>query len=242
MPLGRPACGASHCRAILIAAAACLILAAPALAADGIEYGARPARDEGRPTSGRFELSVGPGSSTSDAVEVLNFTSAPASFDIYAADAVPTSSGGLAPAARSAARTGPATWIVVREETVEVPPRSAATVPFTISVPPGTTVGTTAAALLIEPHEPASSDAIAARTRIGIWVNITVTEGGVQGGRSSPAIPWWSVAVPLVLFGLALGAWLARSTRERRRRWFEDYQEERALLRDLRDRRRLERR
>jgi hypothetical protein len=230
--------GTFHRRALLIAIAFLLALANPVLAEDGPTYGARPAPGAGDRSSGTFNLTVAEGSSVSDAVEVLNLSNESATFDVYAGGVVSTSGGGQAPAAREAAITGAATWISVSQATVEVPPRSAATVPFTIHVPGGTPRGDHTAALLVEAQDSDSTAAIASRTRIGLWIKLSVTPAGENEGPAST--PWtfsWLILIPP---GIALLVLLLYLDRHRLRRWLQNRREEQALLRDFRGRRRQE--
>lgn len=236
-PVRRPTRGSSHRRAFIVATALLLTLATPAAAQDGPTWGARPAPGEGERTSGAFNLSVAAGSELSDGVEIFNFTDDTTSFDVYVADATATRDGGLTAAARDAEITGPATWIKVDSPTVQVPPRSSTIVPFTMTVPHGTVPGDHTAALLVESQPSSASGPIATRTRVALWVKVKVTgvEGEVQGDTSGlPGLPW-IVVIPLVL---AFLAWLLYVTRDRRRQWVRERQEERALLRDFRNRRR----
>lgn len=206
----------------------------PAAAQDGAMYGARPAQDDG---SGAFVLSIPAGSSGSDAVEILNFTDAPAVFDLYPADAVPTAEGGHAPAARDAGVTGSGDWVNFATDSVEVAARSAKTISFTVEVPGGTTAGDHLSALVVEPQMATDRGTVAAKTRIGLWLKVTVTAGG--GEREETWSPWgwpWSVIIPALL---ALLLWLEYATRDRRRRWFRERREEHALVEELRARRRL---
>jgi hypothetical protein len=197
-------------------------------------YAARPAPGPGDRSSGAIEVAVRAGASAADAVEIFNYTSEPATFAIYSADSVRTSSGSLAPAAREAPITGPGSWIKVAQAKVTIPPRSAATVPFTVEVPQGTALGLATAALLIEPQKDRSGGTVGTITRVGLWVNIDVTEGE---GETAPAsiYPWIALAVALLL---AFLVWLAYVTRDRRRRWLAERREEQDAIRDLRARRR----
>ena len=228
--------GALRRRAFLIATVLLLAIATPALATDGPTYGARPAPGDGDRSSGTFNLTVGAGSSVSDAVEVLNFTKESATFDVYAGDVVPTTGGGQAPAARGSEITGAAAWVSVSHATVEVPPRSAATVPFTLTVPEGTSPGNHTAALLVEAQDPNDTGAITARTRIGLLIKLTVTSPGEgKGGMSTSwTFPW----LVIIAAGTALLVLVLYLERHHLRRWLQDRREEQALLRDFRYRRR----
>lgn len=221
--------------ALLVATGLLLGLAGPALADGGqSSYAARPAPGPGDRTSGAFGLAIRAGASASDAVEIFNYTSEPATFAVYGADAVRTTSGSLAPAAREAPITGPGSWIKVGEAEVRVPPRASATVAFTVEVPPGVALGRATAALLVEPQKERSGGTVGTITRVGLWVNIDVTEGE-EGTTPGSIYPWIAIAIALLL---AFLVWLAYVTRDRRRRWLAERREEREAVRDLRARRR----
>lgn len=218
---------------LIVTLALLLLRVDPVTAQDGATYGARPAHDDG---SSAFVLSIPAGSSGADAVEILNFTDEPAVFDLYPADAVPTAEGGHAPAARDADTTGSTHWVTFATDSVEVAARSAKTVAFTVDVPDGTTAGDHLSALVVEPEMATDRGTVAAKTRIGLWLKVTVTAGGDLEGAWTPWGWPWSVIIPALL---ALLLWLEYATRDRRRQWFRERQEEHAVVRELRARRRL---
>jgi hypothetical protein len=221
-------------RLLIVTLALLLLGVDPVAAQDGAMYGARPARDDG---SGAFVLSIPAGSSRSDAVEIFNFTDELAVFDLYTADAVPTAEGGRAPAARDADVTGSADWVTFAADSVEVAARSAMTVTFTVDVPDGATAGDNLSALVVEPQMATNRGTVAAKTRIGLWLKVTVTAGGGELEETSALWGWpWSAIIPGLL---ALLLWLEYATRERRRQWFRERREEHALVKELRARRRL---
>jgi hypothetical protein len=234
-PEGRPHSAPPRRSALLLASVLALALAGSA-SADGGQgsYAARPAAGPGDRSTGTFHVVVGVGGSASDAVEIFNYTSEPATFAIYGADTVRTTSGSLAPAARDAPITGPGSWIKVGQAKVTVPPQASATVPFAVEVPDGATLGTATAALLIEPQKDRSGGTVGTITRVGLWVDIDVTAG--DGGAAAGSIYQW-IAVGVALL-LAFLVWLAYVTRDRRRRWLEERREEQEAIRDLRARRR----
>lgn len=240
-PAGRPIPGRSRRHALLLAAMLLVAAVAPARAADWTGYAARPAPGDGDRDSGRFELSVAAGSSVTDAVELFNLTDEPATFDLYAADVVATADDGRAPADRDAAVTGPALWVTLERASVELAPRTSTLVAFTVDVPDDTATGAYEAALLVEPRTSESEGTITSRTRVGLWVEIAVLEGS-DAAPVTPPGPATGVNLPWApLAGLALigcFAVLLYVTRERWHRWFEERREERALLRDFRNRRR----
>jgi hypothetical protein len=223
----------------ILAALLLIGVVTPAAAQDGGMYGARPAPGGGGDRSaGAFQLSAAAGTSVSDSLEVLNFTNSAAVFDLYATNAIETAGGGLAPAARDASVTGSASWIRFSVSSVEVPPRSSATIAFTVAVPDDAARGAELSALIVEPQLPTDRGSIAARSRIGLWLTLTVTgRPSAQPGAGLTLWGWpWTVIVPLLV---ALVVWLEYATRGPRRQWLVDRREERAAVEDLRKRRRL---
>ena len=235
---GRPHSAPPLRLVFVIATAVLLALAGPASAdGSGSSYAARPAPGPGDRSAGRFDLTVGAGSSASDAVEIFNYTDAPATFAIYAADVVRTTAGSLAPAAREQPITGPGSWIRIPDATVDVPPRSSVTVAFTVSVPDAAVLGRSTAALLVEPQKDRTGGTVAAITRVGLWVNIDVTAGVPGQGGTSPTSPILWIALAVVLL-VAFLIWLAYVTRGRRRQWLAERREERDAVDAVRARRR----
>jgi hypothetical protein len=234
-------------RLLVVSLALHLVVGAdPVAAQDGATgdamYGARPAHPDAG--SGAFVLSIPAGSSAADAIELLNFSDEAVIFDLYPTDAVPTAEGGHAPAAREADVTGSGVWVTFASASVEVAARGAESVSFSVDVPGGTTLGHHLTALVAEPQTVTDRGTVAARTRIGLWLKVTVTAGVVEPEEDEPDeegawAPWgwpWSVIIPGLL---ALLLWLEFMTRDRRRQWFRERREERALVKDLRARRRL---
>lgn len=240
-PVGRPLMRRSRRHALVFAVAVMLAAMAPVHANDWTGYAARPAPGEGDRDSGRFELSVGAGSSVSDAIEIFNLTDDPAAFDVYAADVVATADGGRAPAARDVEVSGPALWVIVPQTDVELASRSSTIVPFTVEVPAAISPGPYVAALLVEPRGSDSQDTITSRTRVGLWVEIQVLEGSDAAPviPPGPAISWDVPWIPLIAVGLiAFAAVMLYLGRRRWHAWLEQWREERAVIRDFRRRRR----
>ena len=151
------------------------------------DYGVRTARlnDAQRPGSS-FDHAVESGTTITDAVEIFNFTGETMVFDVYSADMVPISNGGVTAASRNVEVTGTGTWIVVSTDMVEVPPHDSVLVGFDIVVPVGTPPGDEVAALLVGSQTAPTDGSIESKTRIGIRVNIEVigeVDLGVVLGR-----------------------------------------------------------
>jgi hypothetical protein len=139
------------------------------------DYGARPAPlGEAVRASGFFAHSLEAGTGVVDAVEVFNLTNVAASFDIYAADMVESSGGGLTAGPPDLEVTGPGTWVTPERGTVQVEPRSSARVDFTVDVPQGIAPGDYFASLLVEPRLPVGTGNIETRARIGLRLEIEV--------------------------------------------------------------------
>lgn len=154
------------------------ILALAAAAPDppsGPSYGARPAHyGDTDIAATSFAHAAEVDVPIDDAVEVFNFTTEPASFEVYSADLVPDDKGRRAPAAREVQVTGPGSWVSPDRPDVEVAPRSSQRVPFTIRVPVGTPPGTYAAALLVERNVDARGNGVLSRTRISLPIELEV--------------------------------------------------------------------
>ncbi|WP_282695127.1 DUF916 domain-containing protein [Streptomyces sp. CC208A] len=121
---------------VLLLSAALLLLGAPAAqAAENGEWAVYPAaaRLGERPY---YFLTADPGATLRDEVTVANKTAAPLTFRLYGADAYNTErDGGFAVRTLKEEQTGAGAWITPARTTVTVPPRSAVTVPFTLTVP-----------------------------------------------------------------------------------------------------------
>jgi hypothetical protein len=304
----------------------------------GPDYGARPAPlGEAVRASGFFAHSLESGAGMVDAVEVFNLTNVAASFDIYPADMVESSGGGLTAASPDLEVTGPGTWVTPKQGTVQVEPRSSALVEFAVDVPQGTAPGDYFASLLVEPRLPVGTGNIETRARIGLRLEIEVLgeidlgvglepltfvrEGGkvrfelsatntgsvtfasngnvvVVGGSGDPVaelnlepsgryvapgeniifqavwedppilgrytagaeveavvgnrlpvrftsitvtiwlVPWTLIIAGILVLGVV--GWVLYASRERRGKWVRYRREEKALLRDFRERRRVE--
>ncbi len=135
----------------------------------------RPERIAGTPRSALgFFHSLEAGTTIEDGIEVLNHASVSEVFDVYAVDMVPSSNGGLAPAPRSVAPRGPATWITLRSGAAELEPDTSELIRFEVTVPTGTPPGEYKAALVVEPRSSADSGTVVSKTRIALPITTTV--------------------------------------------------------------------
>ncbi|GAA0470437.1 hypothetical protein [Streptomyces olivaceiscleroticus] len=124
--------------------AAALPCAPPAAAADGGRVAA-PAGAHARPY---FYLEGAPGSVLTDRLALTNRDDRARTFTVRSTD----SGAGR----ESGAGTGPGAWIVTAARTVEVPPRTRAEVPFTVTVPRDALPGDHPAALSVRGAGPAA--------------------------------------------------------------------------------------
>ncbi|MEV0680803.1 DUF916 domain-containing protein [Actinosynnema sp. NPDC050436] len=128
--------------ALVTGALVVLLLAAPpASGQDDITWGVRPADNALGAGRANFGYTAVPGAAISDELLVTNHETRSLTFRVYAADAFTTSSGqlDLLPAGKPSAHVG--TWVRFAAEEVTVPAGQALAVPFTLSVPAGTTPG-----------------------------------------------------------------------------------------------------
>ncbi|MFF3883652.1 DUF916 domain-containing protein [Streptomyces sp. NPDC001914] len=93
-----------------------------------------------------FVIDSAPGVVVKDAVRVSNLSDTPISFQVYGSDAYNTPrDGALAYRQAGEAQTGLGGWLTLRTNALVIPPRRAADIPFTLSVPadaaPGSHVG-----------------------------------------------------------------------------------------------------
>jgi hypothetical protein len=178
-PVRRPISVRSHRRSIILVWLVGLILATGGMAAlaaeDDADYGVRPAPvgDGSRPID-RIEHALEPGTSITDAIEIFNFGDHEALFDVYAADMVPSSNGGLAPAARETPIAAGGAWLTPHVETVELGPGDWASLDFDIDVPAEASVGPHTAVLLVERRESPGQGMVDLKTRIGLLVEVEV--------------------------------------------------------------------
>lgn len=140
------------------------------------EYGIRPGY-YGHTTlpGGHFTYALEPGVSIDDSVEIFNFTDEPQRFDLYGADLITTPDGAFAPAARDADPRDSGAWITPERLNVEVEPRQSLVVPFTVTVPEGTTPGDHPGAIAVEKRiAPSSGSGVAIHPRLALRVLLTV--------------------------------------------------------------------
>jgi hypothetical protein len=159
------------------------IAAAPALAAGNGEWSVRPVTVEGSNVPRDFIfLEILPGQAVEEAVVIENETNATKIFDLYAADAFNTPSGG------SFALTNPeqevsdvGTWVTFEDsQKVEVAGGESVTVPVTIQAPKNATPGDHVGGIVavdteFTPAPPGQTVAVETKQTVGVRVYARVT-------------------------------------------------------------------
>lgn len=165
MKLESAGCRASRARALATSSLCCLGLLTITIAgaqgvaraatsspqAPGPLFGVHP-EQQGSTTlpGGHFNFALVPGARIVDGVVVENFSNRALRFHVYAADLVPATGGGLAPAQPTATMRAAGAWIVVAIPMVTIPARGQFTDKFTLTLPklvsPGQHLGAVVAA------------------------------------------------------------------------------------------------
>ncbi|WP_434444330.1 WxL protein peptidoglycan domain-containing protein [Lentzea sp. E54] len=116
-----------------------------------LTWSVAPADATGPNGRARFEYVVEPGMRYDDHIAVRNLGESELNVDLYAADAVNTSTGGFDLLARDEPSPSMGSWITITEPKVILKPRSTTVVPFRLTVPqdaePGDHAGGLVAAL-----------------------------------------------------------------------------------------------
>jgi hypothetical protein len=128
--------------AIATAAAIPVLQASPTSAASNGAWSVFPTSQPGQ-ILGRayFQLSLVPGENYRDSVSVINQTTNSLQFNLYAADAYNTADGGFALHRRTDPKRDIGAWIQLPTEVLNIPARTQALIPFTVSVPPDASPG-----------------------------------------------------------------------------------------------------
>ncbi|WP_052441383.1 COG1470 family protein [Streptacidiphilus anmyonensis] len=183
-------------------------VAPSAHAADNGTWAVFPTPPAGTATPGPgdrqyFYLESAPGRTLSDHVSVVNLTTQPKSFQLYAADAYNTPrDGGFALRTQGQKMTGVGAWAKLNVTSLTVPPRTRADIPFTLTVPvtaqPGDHPG---AIVAIETDVEATTQqgglAVGIKRAVGARIYLHVTGQAVPAlsvdavsvQRSAPLVP-----------------------------------------------------
>ncbi|MGP4050333.1 COG1470 family protein [Streptomyces sp. 2A115] len=166
-------------RALCLAAVTLLAVAPTATADDGWSVVPSTGGQDGRPY---FYAEGAPGTVMEDTVSVINPGRDPLTVRLRGADADNSRGGGLSVRAKA---TDTGAWITFAERTVKIPARTRADVPFTVSVPVGTTPGDHPGAIVATGA--GRSAAVRVHLRVGgpTLSALTVEDVAVRAGRIS---------------------------------------------------------
>lgn len=109
---------------------------------DGITWGVQPATAKGPTGKPAFVYNnVTPGTTIHGYVGVTNYSKVPATFAIYPADAVNTTTGGFSVVTQGQRSVGVGAWTTLARSSVAIPAGIEDNIPFTIQVPTNATPG-----------------------------------------------------------------------------------------------------
>ncbi|WP_165350482.1 WxL protein peptidoglycan domain-containing protein [Xylanimonas protaetiae] len=181
-----PAPARAHARrglAALLATAALVATAAPALAADDETppWSVTTANNDFGSGRQHFEYAANHGEAITDGFEVHNPGTDPMTLAVYAADAFTTADGHLDLRTDGEDATGVGAWLSTGGTTVTVAPGQSADVPFTLRVPAGATPGDHVGGVVTSREETAQ-DGTRVERRIALEVRVRV------GGALRPGL------------------------------------------------------
>jgi hypothetical protein len=119
----------------------------PAGAVDNGEWAVVPTSEGGITSRSSFVFDLDPGARLEDSVTIENLTEETIRFRLYAADAFNPDTGGVAVAGPETAPSGAASWITLATNELELPGRTRAQVPFSVTIPVDATPGDHAAGI-----------------------------------------------------------------------------------------------
>ncbi len=126
---------------VLLSSALLLSPTRPAFAASNGAWSVFPTTPAGQQTRAFFQPLMAANSTYPDSVTVANQTTAPLTFNLYPADGYNTANGGFSLRQRADAQHDVGAWIHLAVSRVTVPAKTAAKVPFVITVPADATPG-----------------------------------------------------------------------------------------------------
>jgi Bacterial protein of unknown function (DUF916) len=176
-----------HWLAALAVASAVLTLSsveAAHAAGDQATFGVQTADGKKPDLRPNFSYSATPGATIPDHIAVLNYSAAPLTLKIYAADAFNTSSGGfdLLTADKKSRDVG--AWATLGQPAVTVPSRGTVIVPFKVAIPLNATPGDHAGgivAVLTTQAKDAKGNIINVDQRVGLRIYLRIS-GPLQPG------------------------------------------------------------
>jgi hypothetical protein len=129
--------------AVCAAAAATLLSATPAAAAPSgtVTWGVAPSTAKGPDGRSSFDYETEAAKAVKDYVAVTNDSAGPATFKVYASDAVNTPTGGFDLLAGDDKPTDVGAWVRLAKQTITIPGHARANIPFTLTIPANATPG-----------------------------------------------------------------------------------------------------
>jgi hypothetical protein len=173
---------------------------ATAHAADNGTWAVFPTPPAGTATPGPndrqyFYLESAPGRTLTDRVSVVNLTTSPKAFTLYAADAYNTPrDGGYALRTLGQKMTGVGAWVKLDSTALTVPPRTRADIPFTLTIPTTAEPGDHPGAIVavetdVEATQQQGGLAVGIKRAVGARIYLHVT------GQAVPALGVEGVSV-----------------------------------------------
>ncbi|MEV6010199.1 DUF916 domain-containing protein [Streptomyces sp. NPDC051976] len=161
--------------------------AGPAAAADNGRWSVFPAPAAGaadKSATGQerqfFTLQADPGTTVKDKVSVSNLSNDPMTFQVYGADAYNTPrDGGFAVRGPDETNRDVGSWIRLAKNTLTVPARTRADIPFTLTVPAGASPGDHPGAIVaLDTQTEKGSGSVAVGVRRAVGARVYLRVGG----------------------------------------------------------------
>jgi hypothetical protein len=172
-------------RALCAAVAAALAIAlpaAPALAADDVNWTVRTESNNFGADRTNYGYTIDPGGSVADGIVVANHGQQPVELKVYAADGFTSDEGSLSLVVAGEKSKAVGAWITPSEETVTLAAGETASIPFTVRIPDDATPGDYAGGIVTSLTVPDAETGVNVDRRLGIRVNLRV------GGELAPAL------------------------------------------------------
>nr|BFE56266.1 hypothetical protein GCM10020063_007920 [Dactylosporangium thailandense] len=142
-------------------------------AKSSVTWSVAPGTDKGPDGRAAFTFEADPGQTLRDVVAVSNFSAAPATFRVYASDAVNTPTGGFDLLAGDRKPTDVGAWVALTQSTVTIPANATVNVPFTLAIPANGTPGDHAGGI-VAALQRAGQGPVVVENRIGARIYLRV--------------------------------------------------------------------
>lgn len=135
---------------------------------------------------GHYRYDVPAGTTLTDSIQVINERDAPLEVDLYPADLVTATGGGLAPRQRDDDQLEVGDWIEVEADHLTLAPNEEREVPFTIVVPEGSVPGDYLGAVVASVVAGRSPTGVSIETRAALTVDVRVPGVANLGAAVGP--------------------------------------------------------